>query len=96
MKAKLIFYGIAVVALVLILAAAPSHATERRDPVLIQESGSAHGTNTSAHPGKQSPHGKKPAHAVKQSHPQGVDPLFEAKDSAAPKKDAGNGKSGGK
>jgi hypothetical protein len=44
MKARITFYCVAVVALVLILAAAPSHATERRDPVLLPESaaGSTH------------------------------------------------------
>lgn len=37
MKARIIFYFAAVVALVLILASVPSHATERRDPLIIQD-----------------------------------------------------------
>jgi hypothetical protein len=53
MKARILFYCAAVVALVLILAAVPSHATERRDPLIVQDatqtqaakpSGSAHAT----------------------------------------------------
>jgi hypothetical protein len=53
MKARILFYCAAVVALVLILAAVPSHATERRDPLMVQDatqtqaakpSGSAHAT----------------------------------------------------
>ncbi len=37
MKARVIFYCAAVVALVLFLAAVPSHATERRDPFVMQD-----------------------------------------------------------
>jgi hypothetical protein len=53
MKERILFYCAAVVALVLILAAVPSHATERRDPLIMQDamqtqaakpSGSAHAT----------------------------------------------------
>ncbi len=53
MKARILFYCAAVVALVLILAAVPSHATERRDPLIVQDAtqtqaakpaGSAHAT----------------------------------------------------
>jgi hypothetical protein len=44
MKARITFYCFAVVALVLILAAAPSHATDRRDPIFLPEpvAGSTH------------------------------------------------------
>lgn len=44
MKTRFTFYFIALVALVLTLAATPSHATERRDPVIPQEpvGGSSH------------------------------------------------------
>jgi hypothetical protein len=53
MKERILFYCAAVVALVLILAAVPSHATERRDPLIVQDAtqtqvakpaGSAHAT----------------------------------------------------
>jgi hypothetical protein len=37
MKERILFYCAAVVALVLILAAVPSHATERRDPLMVQD-----------------------------------------------------------
>ncbi len=37
MKERILFYCAAVVALVLILAAVPSHATERRDPLIVQD-----------------------------------------------------------
>ena len=56
MKARFLFYCAAVVALVLILAAVPSHGTERRDPLMVQDatqtqaakpSGSAHATASS-------------------------------------------------
>jgi hypothetical protein len=56
MKARIFFQCIAVVALVLILAAVPSHATERRDPLIVPDvtqpqaakpSGSAHVTASS-------------------------------------------------
>jgi hypothetical protein len=37
MKARILFYCAAVVALVLFLAAVPSHATERRDPFIVPD-----------------------------------------------------------
>ena len=47
MKLRFSFHCFAVVALVLILAAAQSHATERRDPLIVQD---ATQTQASAHP----------------------------------------------
>ncbi len=83
MKARLIFYCAALVALVLILAAVPSHATERRDPLIMPDaqqtqgaksSGSAHGTATGSKAAKI-PH-RKSSHS-------GVNPLSQAKDKSA-------------
>lgn len=71
MKARLIFYCAAVVALVLFLAATSSHATERRDPVLNPEqtqSATGHGKINSAH-SKHSAQAKKGAHVSAQAKP---------------------------
>jgi hypothetical protein len=53
MKSRIFFYCAAIVALVLFLAAVPSHATERRDPFVIQDA-------TQTQPAKSS----GPAHAT--------------------------------
>ena len=71
MKARLVFYCAAVVALVLILAAAPSHATERRDPVLNPEQATASGHATDPErPAQHRTHPKKTSHAAKDAHAQ--------------------------
>lgn len=89
MKDRLTFYCIAVVALVLILAAAPSHATERRDPILnpdsTQATGSTHKADGVAHPAQRSTNGKKTSHAAKTTHSQGVNSPPEAKSKTAAK-----------
>jgi hypothetical protein len=70
MKARIIFYFAAVVALVLILASVPSHATERRDPLIIQDtpqtqaaksSSLVHATVSAARPAQNSAPKRKPA-----------------------------------
>jgi len=71
MKARLIFYCAAVVALVLFLAATSSHATERRDPVLNPEQiqpANGHAKFVSSHP-KRSSLSKKSAHASANTRP---------------------------
>ena len=69
MKARILFYCAAVVALVLFLAAVPSHATERRDPFIVPDatqtpaakpSGSAHVTPSQ----KKQTHKQKPKSAT--------------------------------
>jgi ATP-dependent protease ClpP protease subunit len=70
MKARLVFYCIAVVALVLFLAAT-SRATERRDPVLNPEQAtvSGHATDAARH-AQHRTHPKKTTHAAKDAHAQ--------------------------
>ena len=82
MKARIVFYCAAVVALVLFLAATASHATERRDPVLNPEqaqSANGHGQIASSHSkhaarAKKSPHASaqaKPAEIAQKKNPDG-------------------------
>ena len=88
MKARLTFYCAALVALVLILAAVPSHATERRDPLIMPDAPqtqeaklppSIHGTATS----------KKQASAShKNSSRANVNPLSQSKDKSVVKKNS--------
>ena len=98
MKARILFYFAAEVALVLILASVPSHATERRDPLIIQDtsqtqtaksSSPAHATASAKRPMQSSPRKPKTANTAgeKSSH-QGVNPLFEAKDKSVAKKNS--------
>lgn len=63
MKARVVFYCAAIVALVLFLAATSSHATERRDPVVNGEqiqSPAGHATEAAkpaqSHPAKKKTH----------------------------------------
>lgn len=67
MKSRVVFYCVAIAVLFATLAAAPSHATERRDLLLPQDStqsqGSGHGSEVTAKPAKHSSHGKKGAAA---------------------------------
>ncbi len=95
MKARLIFYCAALVALVLILAAVPSHATERRDPLIMQDAQQGQGAKLppSVHGTASS---KKQASASKKSSRPNVNPLSQAKDKSAAKKDSlGSGKGTG-
>jgi hypothetical protein len=87
MKARVLFYCAAVVALVLFLAAVPSHATERRDPFVVQEAtqvpaakptSSAHVTSTHKKPA--------PKHTQKQN---GASANAEKKNTAASGQNAG-------
>jgi hypothetical protein len=57
--------------LVLILAAAPSHATERRDPILTPNSAQNPGPanrEVAAKPSKGSGHAKKSSHPAQRAH----------------------------
>jgi len=76
MKARIIFYFAAIVALVLILASVPSHATERRDPLIIQDtpqtqaarsSSLVHATTSATKPEQNRARKPKPASASKTS-----------------------------
>lgn len=77
MKARINFYFAAVVALVLILASVPSHATERRDPLIIQDtpqtqaarsSSLVHATTSATKAEPNSARKPKPAGASKTSN----------------------------
>jgi hypothetical protein len=93
MKARFFFYCAAVIALVLILAAAPSHATERRDPIQTpnssQNSGSGHPDGAATH-AQGSSHTKKAPHAARSAH---VNPT-DAKVKPAVKKNANDAQMG--
>jgi hypothetical protein len=49
MKARILFHCAAVVALVLILAATPSNATERRDPPIVQDAAQTQASSAATH-----------------------------------------------
>lgn len=91
MKCRIAFYCAAVVALVLFLAAASSHATERRDPVINPEqtqSAPAHATDSAklAH----NRHGKKSMHSSVK--PQTQAKVVQKKNPDSGVGTAGNGK----
>src|SRR5580704_17155068 len=102
MKSRICFYFAAVVALVLFIASLSSHATERRDPLIVpdaQQTQSAKASHSSHAKTSQ----KKPAarNAQKQrsstasaekSSDQGVNPPFEGKDQAVSESSSGSGK----
>jgi hypothetical protein len=88
MKARLLFYCAALVALVLILAAVPSHATERRDPPIIQDTQQTQGAKASG--SAHSVSGTKAANAShKKSSRAGT-----KKDSPAPAKNTSSKQNG--
>jgi hypothetical protein len=103
MKSRICFYFAAIVALVLFVASLSSHATERRDPLIVPEAQQAQGAKTShASHAKISP--KKPAarNTLKQNAPnasatktseQSVTSSFEGKDQMVSETSAGSGKS---
>ena len=82
MKARIIFYCVVIAVLLATLAAIPSHAFERRNPLLNQEisaaSGSGHPDSAAAKPTQSGSHAKKPSPA----HPAQT----QAKNKIAPKK----------
>jgi hypothetical protein len=86
MKARVTFYFAAVVALVLFLACVPSHATERRDPLILQDTPQTQAARSSSLLRAMTPATKpvqskprKPKAAAARGH-QGVNSLSEAKD----------------
>ena len=106
MKSRICFYFAAVVALVLFVASLTSHATERRDPLIVPEAQQAR-TAKPSHSSHAKVSRKKPATGTTQkqkpssvtaekSSQQGVNPLFEAKDQSASESSSGPGKSAGK
>jgi hypothetical protein len=81
MKARIIFYCVVIAVLLATLAAIPSHATERRDPMLNQEALQASGSGRPESPAKPTQghlHGKKPSPA-REAHAQGVKDKTAAK-----------------
>jgi hypothetical protein len=93
MKARFTFYFAAVVALVLFLVCVQSHATERRDPLIIQDtpqtqaarsSSLVHATATAI--GQDSKPARK-AKPAKNGH-DSVKPQTEAKDKSGAKKNS--------
>ncbi len=103
MKSRICFYFAAVVALVLFVASLSSHATERRDPLIVPEAQQTQGAKTShSSHAKISP--KKPAarNAQKQNasnasaektSDQSVNSSFEGKDQMVSETSSGSGKS---
>jgi hypothetical protein len=86
MKARVTFYFAAVVALVLFLACVQSHATERRDPLIIQDTpqtqaarstSMVRATALATKPGQSSP--RKTKTAAGKSH-ESLNPVGDAKD----------------
>ncbi|MGA8088114.1 MAG: hypothetical protein WCA10_12465 [Terracidiphilus sp.] len=103
MKSRICFYLAAAVALVLFVASLSSHATERRDPLIVpeaQQTQSAKTTHSShAKRSRKKPaarHTQKPnassASADKSSY-QGMTHSFEAKDQSVSESSSGSGKS---
>lgn len=64
MKARVFFYCAALVALVLFLAAIPSHATERRDPFIVPDAAQTPAAKPSG-PAHVTPSHKKQTHKQK-------------------------------
>ena len=103
MKSRICFYLAAVVALVLFVASLSSHATERRDPLIVPEAQQTQNAKTS-HASHAKISRKKPAarNAQKQNatnasaekgNAQGVNPQFEGKDQMVLETSSGSGKS---
>lgn len=87
MKARITFYFAAMVALVLFLACIQSHATERRDPLIIQDTPTTQAARSSSivHATAVRPE-SKPARKAKASEKaghDGVNPPVEPKDKSA-------------
>jgi hypothetical protein len=99
MTSRICFSFAAVIALVLFVAAIPSHATERRDPLIVpdtQQSAKTHSTHAKA---SQAKHQARNAHqqnassaAADKSSNQSVTGSFEAKDQVSPEVSSGSSK----
>ena len=104
MKSRICFYLAAVVALVVFVASLSSHATERRDPLIVPDAQQTQGAKTS-HSSHAKASQKKPATArnaqkqkastasAEKSSDQGVNAPFEGKDQAVSESSSGSGKS---
>jgi hypothetical protein len=79
MKARILFYCVAIAVLLATLAAIPGHATERRDPPLMQDGTqpSGSGRSDSTKLAQSHMHTKKPSKA-KHTPSQGVSPKGNA------------------
>jgi len=89
MKARVTFYFAAVVALVLFLACMQSHATERRDPLIIQDTpqtqaarstSMVRATALATKPGKSTP--RKTKTTAGKNH-ESMNPVGDAKDKSS-------------
>jgi hypothetical protein len=104
MKARITFYFAAIVALVLFLACVPSHATERRDPLIIQDTPTTQAARSSnmvrstvsAKPEQRDAHKAKSTGSEK-SHasnaPAAVKPSETSKDGATQSDGSAHGRS---
>ncbi|HMG85571.1 MAG TPA: hypothetical protein VK574_07500 [Terracidiphilus sp.] len=103
MKSRICFYFAAVVALVLFVASLSSHATERRDPLIVPEAQQTQGAKT-AHSNHAKGSQKKPATrnaqkpkassaSADKSSDQDANTPFEGKDQAVSESSSGSGKS---
>ncbi len=85
MKARLTFYCAALVALVLILVAVPSHATERRDPLMMPDAQ----TQVTKSPASAYSAGKEHASVSHKSNGQAhMGPLSQSKAKSVVKKNS--------
>ncbi len=103
MKSRICFYAAAIIALVLFVASLSSHATERRDPLIVPESQQTQSAKTThSHHAKASRKKPAPRNGQKRnsssattakSSAQGVNPMFEGKDQILSETSSGSGKS---
>jgi protein required for attachment to host cells len=101
MKSRICFNFAAIVALVLAVAAIPSHATERRDPLIVVDSQQAQSARNAHHATHAKPSQKKPAAKNTQQNAStasadkssNVSSSFEAKDQLGAEVSSGSSKS---
>jgi hypothetical protein len=103
MKSRICFYFAAIVALVLFVAALSSHATERRDPLIVpdaqqtQSVKTPHSSHAKAsqkkHTARNTQKQKASTPSAEKSSDQGANTPFEGKDQAVSEASSGSGKS---
>jgi len=104
MKSRICFYFAAVVALVLFVGSLSSHATERRDPLIVpdaqqtQSAKAAHSSHAKASQTKPAARSMQkqttPSASTTKNSGQGVNPLYEGKDQMLSETSSGSGKNG--
>jgi hypothetical protein len=100
MKSRICFYFAAVVALVLFVASLSSHATERRDPLILPDAQqtqsathSSHAKNSRKKPSARNAQKQKNSTAsADKSSDQGANAPFEGKDQAVSESSSGSSK----